>query len=110
MLERRASPMIQSSNALATPVPTVGEHVAAVIVQSPNFLGHIESYVLLARVPGHPGLLMSSIRTNIFYLYTAGILQALAITKIEPGRFGDLYVYMPFLVLPRYSEYFPETG
>jgi glycine dehydrogenase subunit 1 len=62
---------------LTTPVPTVGEHVAALIVQDPNHLGYLEDMPAMAAAAHAAGALLIAVVDPL----------ALAVLR-EPGSYG----------------------
>jgi len=62
---------------LTTPVPTVGDHVAALIVQDPNHLGYLESMPAMAAAAHAAGALLIAVVDPL----------ALAVLR-EPGSYG----------------------
>jgi glycine dehydrogenase subunit 1 len=64
-------------DALVTPVPTVGDHVACLIVQTPNYLGALESMPSLAAAAKAAGALF------------VAVVDPLSLAVLEsPGRYG----------------------
>jgi len=62
---------------LTTPVPTVGDHVAALIVQHPNHLGYLEAMPAMAAAAHAAGALAIAVVDPL----------SLAVLR-EPGRYG----------------------
>jgi len=62
---------------LTTPVPTVGEHVAALIVQDPNHLGYLEDMPAMAAAAHAAGALLIAVVDPL----------ALAVLR-DPGSYG----------------------